>query len=91
MTVINEDGDESELSDLEAEAFLTEAFAVDKILLDEVRSFIQQKPTDVKKVFYLFFDVGLTISETAGALSMSESNVKHKLYRTLKEIRGIFQ
>ncbi|MCL2030799.1 MAG: RNA polymerase sigma factor [Oscillospiraceae bacterium] len=91
MTVTNGEGVESALSDLEADAFLTEVFSADQILLDEVRAFIRQKPAEVKKVFYLFYDVGLTIPETAKALSMSESKVKHKLYRTLKELRALFQ
>ena len=43
----------------------------------------------MKKVFYLFYDVGQTIPEIARALSMSESNVKHKLYRTLKELQTL--
>jgi len=89
MTVTDENGDETELADLEANAFLAEDFAINQIMLEEARRFIQQKPQDVKKVFYLFYDVGQTIPEIARALSMSESNVKHKLYRTLKELRTL--
>lgn len=91
MTVINQDGDEVELSDLELDAFLTEDFITNQIMLEEVRRLIQSKPQDVKKVFYLFYDVGHSIPEIAKALSMSESNVKHKLYRTLKELRTLLQ
>lgn len=91
MTVTNEDGDEIELPDLEAEAFLTEQFTVDQIMLGDVRRLILQKPNDVRKVFYLFYDVGFSIPEIAKALSMSESNVKHKIYRTLKELRNLLQ
>jgi len=91
MTVTNEDGDEVNLTDFEAYAFLTEDFIVDKIMLDETRRLIQNKPQDVKKVFYLFYDVDLTIPEIAKTLSMSESNVKHKIYRTLKELRNLLK
>ncbi len=91
MTVTNDDGDEAELSDMEADAFLTEDFIIDQIMLDEVRRLIQGKPQDVKKVFYLFYDAEKTIPEIAKALSMSESNVKHKQYRTLKELRSLLQ
>jgi len=91
MTVTNEDGDEGELPDLEADSFLTEDFTVNQIMLEEVKRFLGQKPQDVKKVFYLFYDVGHSIPEIAQALSMSESNVKHKLYRTLKELRTLLQ
>jgi RNA polymerase sigma-70 factor (ECF subfamily) len=83
------DGEEIDISDLEAvsDAFLTEDFVANKLLLEEVRALIHAKPQDVKKVFYLFYDVGLTIPQIAETLAMSESNVKHKLYRTLKELR----
>jgi len=89
MAATNEDGDEVELSDLEPDAFLTEDFTVNQILLETVRQRIHQKPEDVQKVFYLFYHVGLTIPEIAKMLGISESNVKHKLYRTLKELRNL--
>ena len=76
---------------MDSNTFLTVFFVIDKLLLEEVNQFIKQKPQDVKKVFYLFYDVGLTIPEISKALSMSESNVKHKLYRTLKELRTLLQ
>ena len=79
---------ETVLSDF-ADSFLTEEFAVNQIMLETARRFIQSKPENVQKVFYLMYDVDLTILEIAQALSMSESNVKNKLYRTLKELRVI--
>lgn len=88
-------GDDSEdnanLLKFEADDFLTEDFVVDRIVLEEVKRILFQKPQDVKKVFYLFYEVGLTIPEIAKALSMSESNVKHKLYRTLGELRALLK
>ena len=91
ITATKEDGEEVELFELESSAFLTEDFVIDKLMLEDVKRFIKQKPQDVKKVFYLFYDVGLTIPEISKTLSMSESNVKHKLYRTLKELRALLQ
>jgi RNA polymerase sigma-70 factor (ECF subfamily) len=91
LTVTNEDGEEFELSDLEAKAFLTEDFMVNQLMLETARQFVQQKPEDVKKVFYLFYDIGLTIPEIAAALAMGESSVKNKLYRTLKELRTLLK
>ena len=84
-------GEEVEAADYEIDSFLIEDFTINQIMLEEVRCFIEQKPQDVKKVFYLFYDVGHTIPEIAQLLSMSESNVKHKLYRTLKELRKLLQ
>jgi RNA polymerase sigma-70 factor (ECF subfamily) len=87
ITTMNEDDEEVNLSELEADNFSTEDFSVNNILLENARQLIQSKPADVRKVFYLMYDVGLTIPEIAQELSMSESNVKNRLYRTLKEIR----
>jgi RNA polymerase sigma-70 factor (ECF subfamily) len=89
ITTMNGDGGEINLAEFEADNFSTEDFTVNSILLENVRQLIRSKPEDVRKVFYLMYDVGLTIPEIAQALSMSESNVKNKLYRTLKEIRNL--
>jgi len=89
MTFVNEDDDEVDLSDFVADDFSTEEFAVNSILLETARQFIKSKPDDVRRVFYLMYDVGLTIPEIAQTLSISESNVKNKLYRTLKELRKL--
>jgi len=91
MFTTSTDGEEIEVADFEDEAFLVEDFAVNQIMLEEVRQFIEGKPQVVKKVFYLFYDVGHTIPEIAQLLSMSESNVKHKLYRTLKQLRALLK
>jgi len=89
MTTTNEDGEEIELSELEADSFLTEDFTINQMMFESVRKAIEQKPEVVKKVFYLFYDVGLTIPEIAKELSISESSVKNNLYRTINELRNI--
>jgi len=87
----NNDDDDVERVDFEDESFVVEDFAINQILQQEARHLITSKPLVVKKVFYLFYDVGHTIPEIAQILSMSESNVKHKLYRTLKELRELLK
>ena len=89
MTTANEDGEEIDLSELEADTFLTEDFTINQMMFESVRKAIEQKPEVVKKVFYLFYDVGLTIPEIAKELSISESSVKNNLYRTINELRNI--
>ena len=91
LTPENGDGGEISPADFEAEVSGLEEITVNKIMLEEARQFLRKKPELVKKVFNLFYDAGLTIPEIAKALSMSESNVKHKLYRTLKELRTHLQ
>jgi RNA polymerase sigma-70 factor (ECF subfamily) len=91
MSMKNEDNEneEIELSDAEANAFITEDSVVNQITLENARQFIQKKPKDVEKIFYLFYDAGLSIPEIARTLSLNESNVKNKLYRTIKELQNI--
>jgi DNA-directed RNA polymerase specialized sigma24 family protein len=38
-------------------------------MLDSAGQFLTTKPEDVQKIFYLMYDVGLSISEIAQALS----------------------
>jgi len=85
----HETGDSADLTDFEADSFLTEDFAIDQITVDEARQYIHSRPEIVQKVFYLFYNVGLTIPEIASALAIGESQVKNRLYRTLKELRNL--
>jgi len=89
MNAISEDEEEVDLSNFEVNAFTMEDYVVNQILLEKARQFVQSKSDDIKKVFYLFYDAGLSIPEIAKSLSMSESNVKNKLYRTLKELKNL--
>jgi len=66
-------------------------FAVNSALLEEARTFLRSKPQDVQKVFFLYYEAGLTIAETAQEIGLTESSVKNKLYRTLKEIRRLWE
>jgi len=91
MVTANDDGDEIVLFDLEADSFSTEDFVINHMIIDTARQWIKQKPEDVKRVFYLFYDVDLTIPEIAKTLSLTESGVKNKLYRTLKELRELLK
>jgi RNA polymerase sigma-70 factor (ECF subfamily) len=93
MTAKDEDNDNEEydLTDEEADAFIMENSVVNQIMLENARKFIQQKPAETEKIFYLFYDVGLTIPEIAKELALSESNVKHKLYRTIKELQNLLK
>jgi RNA polymerase sigma-70 factor (ECF subfamily) len=89
MFSTNADGDEIPLTDLEADAFLEEDFTVNQLLIDDAKALLRHKPENVRKVFYLYYEVGLSIPEISKTLSISESDVKNKLYRTLKELRSM--
>jgi len=85
VNVIDKDGEEYELAD---EAFMTEDFAANNDVIESAKRFIAEKPQETQKVFFLFYDAGLSIPEVADALSMSQSGVKNRLYRTINELRG---
>ena len=91
MTVKNEENEniEMELSDADIDSMLTEDCVVDKIMLENANRYIEQKSTDIQKIFYLFYNMGSSIPEIAEELSLGESSVKNKLYRTIKELRNL--
>ncbi len=91
MTILKEDGREVDLTDFDLDLFLEEEFMLQRLKLQEARTWIQAKPLDVRKIFYLFYVQDSTLKEIATLLCMTESNVKHKLYRTLNEIRAKFK
>ena len=53
----------------------------------EVWKYLKNKDLITTKIFYLYFAMGLKISEIAKEFKMTESNVKNKIYRTLKELK----
>jgi len=91
ITVESGEGCGTEVSDIDLYDLSMEDIAVNQVLLDTAKEFIRQKPEDVKKIFYLFYQLGQTIPEIAKLLSISQSNVKNKLYRTIKELREVYK
>ncbi len=72
-----------ELSD----TFSIEDSIIDRSVLTEIHTLLRRKPLTTQKVFFLYYKRGLTITETAELLGISESSVKMHLYRTLDEIK----
>ncbi len=56
-----------------------------------VWDFLKKKKVIVFKIFYLYYYVDLSIKDISIELNISESNVKHYLYRTLKELNSIMK
>jgi len=71
--------------------FNLENFAITQATAEQAREILHQKSDDVQTIFTLFYDVELTIAEIAKTLGQSQSNVKNKLYRTLKELRAMME
>lgn len=90
-TADDDNGDEVDLLELEADLFMTEEIAVNAAIIEDAGKFLKSKSHDVQKAFYLFYYFGVSIPEIAKQLGISESNVKHKIYRTLSELKDRYK
>lgn len=79
----DEDNAELEIKD----NFDLEQDIITKENVAQVWNYLKNKNIEITKIFYLYFALGLKISNIAEELEMTESNVKNKIYRTLKEIK----
>jgi RNA polymerase sigma-70 factor (ECF subfamily) len=91
VPLTTEDADGADPVAWEADSFDVEDAAVDSLLMEDVRRYLAAKPDDVRRIFTLFYSLDQTIPEIAALLGTSESNIKNKLYRTLKELRQLYQ
>ena len=53
--------------------------------------FLKKKKVIIFKIFYLYYYTDMTIKDISKELNISESNVKHYLYRTLNELKRIME
>lgn len=82
---------ELDLTDLAVDTFEIETWMEEKELKKEIESFLQAKPQDIRKIFYLFYYMDKTIEQISILMDIKPSNVKNKIYRTLKEMRQRYQ
>lgn len=59
--------------------------------IDFVWDYLKHKNSLVGKIFLLYYYQNCSLKEIAALLEITESNVKHYLYRTLKEIKVILK
>ena len=78
--------DDLSLIDTIPDDFDLEKVVITKYDIDRVWKFIKKKRNIVSKVIYLYYYQEYTIKEISKVLNISESNVKHYLYRTIKEL-----
>ncbi len=69
------------------DSFNLEEEIITKENVSEVWEYVRKKDLITSKIFYLYFALGLKISDIAKELEIGESNVKNKIYRTLKELK----
>ena len=64
-----------------------EGLVADRELCDELFREICSRPSDVQRMFYLHYYLGLGLTETAELMGISESRVKQRLYQTVRQLR----
>lgn len=69
------------------DSFDLENTVIDKLTAEKAEEYIFSKPQITQKIFCMYFSLDMTISEISEALSVGESYVKNRLYRTLRELR----
>jgi len=67
--------------------FLLIDFDKGKNNVAKVWKYLKQKDLITAKIFYLYFAVDLKITEISKDLELNESNIKNRIYRTLKELK----
>jgi RNA polymerase sigma-70 factor (ECF subfamily) len=85
----NEEGEEYECE--YAEDFDVEDKYINYQTIEEIWTYLKKKTVETQKIFTLYYYSGKTIKEIAEMLKKTESYVKHKLYRTLAEVRKIYK
>lgn len=81
------DLDESNLNNIDIGQISFDEFLATKETVKMVISYLGQKDELTKKIYYLYYFMDKPIKEIAALFSVKESNVKNKLYRTLKELQ----
>lgn len=85
-----EDGEEINLADLEEQSVSFEEEVDTALLAEEISRYLVKKPADVQKIFFLYYTMEMSVPQIAKCLSMRESTVKNKLYRTVNELRALY-
>lgn len=86
LSFYNEDDEDIEIPD----EINIEDETADKELIRLISQRLSQKPLEIQKIFHLRFYLDMKIADIAALMGMSRTNVKHKLYRTINEMRTYF-
>lgn len=85
--ITTNDIEDVDLLELIPSDFDLENIVFTKLEEERLMNIINTKDPLIGKIFYLYFYFGYTIKEVAKTLNISESNVKSKIYRTIKECK----
>lgn len=90
LSIFENDNGEVNL-DLKPDEFNVEDNLCTKELVNEIQDYLKTKSVDIQKIFFLRFSLDLSIDEIAELTDENKSNIKNKLYRTIKELRKLYQ
>lgn len=68
-----------------------EADIINKENIEEIWDYLNNKDILVAKIFYLYYALGLKITEISKELKINESTIKNYIFRTLKELNKFFE
>lgn len=63
---------------------------INKNNIDDIWKYLKDKDINTAKIFYLYFVQDMKIKEIAASLDKGESDIKNKLFRTLKSLKQRF-
>ena len=86
----SKDGNEYETQDNASNIDVEQKY-INDYTISQIWKIIKSQPKATQKIFALYYYSGYTIKEIALELKMTQSNVKHKLYRTLDQIRYFYK
>lgn len=58
--------------------------------VEKVWEYVNKKDAKIAKVFYLYYGLDMKIVDIAEALEITQSATKNYIYRTIRELRSIF-
>lgn len=91
IIVLQNNNEEIDILNTIPDNFNLEENFINKENAEKVWNYIQTKDITTIKIFYLYYRLDEKIIDIAKELNINESAVKNKIYRTLKEIKNIFE
>lgn len=91
ISIFSKNENDIDLIDNVGDDFNLDRFIVEKEGYEKAWDYIKTKKNqDIPKIFYLYYNLELSIREISKELKVSESYIKNIIYRTLKELRSFF-
>ena len=84
----NKDEDTDLIDTLESDIKI-EKIIIQTDNLEKIWNYLKTKRIIIQKIFYLYYELDLTIKDIKEELNVGESYIKNCLYRTLKELQEL--